>query len=69
MLFRDEKDEQQKRSSNDNFEFYADTMEKEKSTEDMGFINRQKGAFANADSGLNKEPGVFNKSTLFFTGQ
>lgn len=51
-----------------NSEFYADTMELEKSKKRMDDFNLQKGVFENTFSGgLNNDGGVFNSSALFKT--
>lgn len=70
MLFKEEKDEKQKKKSVSDIEFYADTMEEEKTRAGFDFVNRQKSTFANSnDYGLNKERGVFNSTAIFHTGQ
>lgn len=49
-------------------DFYADTMEQEEKKREMSPINREKGMLVNElEKGLNREPGVFDRSAVFKT--
>lgn len=49
-------------------EYYADTMEQEKTVKTTGDFNLQKGIFTNKYSeGLNTDCGVFHRSAIFRT--
>lgn len=68
MLFKEEKDEKQKKKPIDDIEFYADTMEEEKTRAGFDFVNRSKSAFATSnEQGLNRERGIFNSTAVFNT--
>lgn len=70
MLFKEEKDEKQKKKNIGDIEFYADTMEEEKSRTGFDFVNRQKSAFATSnDYGLNRSRSVFDSTAVFHTRQ
>ncbi|MGN0413105.1 MAG: hypothetical protein ACI4FV_08715 [Lachnospiraceae bacterium] len=61
-----EKEEQKKQKSD--MDFYADTMELEKTKKSFDDMNCQKGLFVNDYStGLNNDKGVFNSTAIFKT--
>ena len=61
-----EKEEQKKQKSD--LDFYADTMELEKTKKALDDMNCQKGLFVNDYStGLNNDKGIFNSTAVFHT--
>lgn len=61
-----EKEEQKKQKSD--LDFYADTMELEKTKRALDDMNCQKGLFVNDYStGLNNDKGIFNSTAVFHT--
>lgn len=58
-------DKQEKKGSND-WDFYADTMEKEAKKRENGALNDSPGVFVNAyDDGLNSSKSIFDKTAIF----
>lgn len=58
---------QEKNGAGD-WDFYADTMEREKKKRDAGALNDSRGVFVNAyEDGLNHSRSVFDKTAIFTT--
>ena len=57
-----------KKKQNTEIDFFANTMEQERTTKALGDFNCQRGIFENAYAkGLNKEEGIFNRTAIFKT--
>lgn len=60
-------DKQEKKESGE-WDFYADTMEKEEKKRGNGALNDSPGVFVNAyDDGLNSRKSIFDKTAIFVT--
>ena len=56
----------QKQKQRAETDFYADTMEREKTRKALSDINREKGVFINRfEEGLNREESIFDSTAVF----
>lgn len=63
-----EQKQEKKSNSSSDMDFYADTMEIEKKHDDVTFMNKQKGVFADsAFDGINRARSVFDTTAVFHT--